>query len=243
MPEYRVQYGQYARGFELSFAEPFFLGNRLGVGIDLYAKQTLATNYVSYNSQTVGIGTRAGFALSEELSFQARYNIYSQKITLPYQYNNCQFSPNALINGGPGVIQANEARRAAGSSADGGCYADGEVLACRPQGAGSRRGAGVDARLYASPTTLSTTTRTRPPAFTPSSSRTSPASAATSISFAPPSTRAATTKCSPTSSACCICRAAISPAGAAKTCACWIISRWARTWFAASRRPALDRAT
>ena len=27
---------------------------------------------------------RAGFALSEELSFQARYNIYSQKITLPY---------------------------------------------------------------------------------------------------------------------------------------------------------------
>ena len=48
------------------------------------AKQTLATNYVSYNSKTVGIGTRAGFALSEELSFQARYNIYSQKITLPY---------------------------------------------------------------------------------------------------------------------------------------------------------------
>ena len=30
------------------------------------------------------LGTRAGFALSEELSFQARYNIYSQKITLPY---------------------------------------------------------------------------------------------------------------------------------------------------------------
>ena len=45
-----VQYGQYARGFELSFAEPFFMGQRLGVGVDLYAKQTLATNYVSYNS-------------------------------------------------------------------------------------------------------------------------------------------------------------------------------------------------
>ena len=44
---------------------------------------------------------RAGFALSEELSFQARYNIYRQEITLPYQYNDCQFSPNALINGGP----------------------------------------------------------------------------------------------------------------------------------------------
>ncbi len=99
-----MQYGQYARGFELSFAEPYFMGNRLGVGIDLYAKQTLATNYISYNSQTLGMATRAGFALSEELSFQARYNIYSQKITLPIQYNDCQFSPNALVNNPvPGV--------------------------------------------------------------------------------------------------------------------------------------------
>ena len=39
------------------------------------------------------------------------------------------------------------------------------------------------------------------------------------------------------------CRPAISPAGAARTCACWIISRWARTWCAASRRPASARAT
>ena len=37
--------------------------------------------------------------------------------------------------------------------------------------------------------------------------------------------------------------AVISPAGAAKTCACWITSRWARTWSAASRRPASGRAT
>ena len=39
------------------------------------------------------------------------------------------------------------------------------------------------------------------------------------------------------------CRAVISPAGAAKICACWITSRWARTWSAASRRPASARAT
>ena len=38
---------------------PYFLGNRLGVGIDLYAKQTLATNYISYNSQTLGMAHRA----------------------------------------------------------------------------------------------------------------------------------------------------------------------------------------
>jgi outer membrane protein insertion porin family len=129
---FAVQYGQYARGFELSFAEPFFMGNRLGVGLDLYAKQTLATNYISYNSQTLGVATRAGFALSEELSFQARYNIYSQKITLPFQYNDCQFSPNALNfqNGiGPGVNPTSEA-----ALASGGCYANGEAsLAVRKE--------------------------------------------------------------------------------------------------------------
>src|SRR5665213_3564979 len=64
-----VQYGQYSRGVEVSLAEPFFLGNRIGVGVDLYAKQTLATNYISYNSQTLGVGLRAGFALNDELSF------------------------------------------------------------------------------------------------------------------------------------------------------------------------------
>jgi len=130
-----VQYGQYARGFELSFAEPYFMGNRLGVGLDLYAKQTLATNYISYNSQTLGAATRAGFALSEELSFQARYNIYSQKITLPYQYNNCMFSPNALIQGGTGVNPTSEAGPNGLLTANGqGCYADGEAsLAVRKE--------------------------------------------------------------------------------------------------------------
>ena len=119
---FAVQYGQYARGFEISLAEPYFAGYRLGVGVDLYYKDNLATNYVSYSSQTAGIGLRAGFALSEELSFQARYSIYRQKITLPDAFNNCQLSQNALINGGPGVTVANEA-----ALATGGCYADGEA--------------------------------------------------------------------------------------------------------------------
>ena len=35
-------------------------GLSAGVGLDLFAKQTLASNYVSYDSQTVGGGSRAG---------------------------------------------------------------------------------------------------------------------------------------------------------------------------------------
>jgi outer membrane protein insertion porin family len=84
-----VSYGQYSRGAQLSFVEPFFLGYRLAAGIDLFARQQFANSYVSYDTQNVGTTLKLGFSLSEELSLQARYSIYQQKITLPSQYNDC----------------------------------------------------------------------------------------------------------------------------------------------------------
>jgi len=133
-----VSYGQYVRGFDLTFVEPFLFGYRMAGGIDLFARQNFASSYVSYDSQTVGTNLRLGFALTEEIAFQPRYSFYQQKITLPNQYNNCQFSSNALINGGLGVTPANEAN---GSDTNvlangpfGGCYADGEAsLAIRKE--------------------------------------------------------------------------------------------------------------
>ena len=133
-----VSYGQYVRGFDLTFVEPFLFGYRMAGGIDLFARQNFRSSYVSYDSQTVGTNLRLGFALTEEIAFQPRYSFYQQKITLPNQYNNCQFSSNALINGGLGVTPANEAN---GSDTNvlangpfGGCYADGEAsLAIRKE--------------------------------------------------------------------------------------------------------------
>jgi outer membrane protein insertion porin family len=99
-----IQYGQRARGFELSFAEPFFLGYRLAAGIDLFAKQSLATNYTSYDSLTVGGSTRLGFSLREDLGVQLRYSIYRQEVSLPSQYNDC-----SLLNPAPGCYANGEA--------------------------------------------------------------------------------------------------------------------------------------
>ncbi|MBM3528681.1 MAG: outer membrane protein assembly factor BamA [Alphaproteobacteria bacterium] len=90
---FAIQYGERTRGFELSYAEPYFMGYRLSLGFDLYSRQTLASNYLSYDSQTIGGGVRAGFALSEEIAMQLRYNIYRQEITLPAQLNDCQNGP------------------------------------------------------------------------------------------------------------------------------------------------------
>src|SRR5664279_4680898 len=125
-----ITYGQYTRGVDLSFVEPYLLGYRMAGGIDLFWKENQASSYVSYNTKTAGVNLHLGFALTEEVSFMPRYSIYRQEITLPDQYNNCILSPYATRNGGPGVSPTNEAIRQAGGGGinDGGnCYADGEA--------------------------------------------------------------------------------------------------------------------
>ena len=96
-----VQYGQYARGFQLSFVEPYFLGYRVAFGVDFFGKQQLPTSYISYSTTTIGGAARLGFALREDLAFQVRYSLSRQEISLPQYLNDCILSPNAPINGGP----------------------------------------------------------------------------------------------------------------------------------------------
>jgi outer membrane protein insertion porin family len=106
-----VQYGERARGFELGFAEPYFMDYRVAAGIDVYMKTTLAGQYISFDNELIGGATRLGFALREDLSLQMRYSVYQQRITLPQQLNNC-----SLTNPPPG------------------CYGDGEAsLAIRKE--------------------------------------------------------------------------------------------------------------
>jgi len=112
-----VSYGQYSRGVELNFVEPYLLGYRMAGGVDLFWRQNLANNYSSYGTKTVGTNLRLGFGLTEELSFAPRYSIYRQEISLIDQYNNCKSAPNALINGGTGVVPNDPS----------GCYSDGEA--------------------------------------------------------------------------------------------------------------------
>jgi len=82
-----VTYGQRTRGADFSFVEPYFLGYRMAGGIDLFARQNLASDFVSYETDTIGGNLRLGFALTEELALQPHYSLYQQKITLADQFN------------------------------------------------------------------------------------------------------------------------------------------------------------
>jgi outer membrane protein insertion porin family len=90
-----VTLGQYIRGVELNFVEPYLFDQRLSGGIDLFARQTLASPYLSYGSTNIGTTLKMGIPLREDLSFQLRYSIYWQEINLNSSLDECNnINPN-----------------------------------------------------------------------------------------------------------------------------------------------------
>jgi len=138
-----VTYGQYARGLSLSYVDPYVLDYRVALGLDAYYRQQLPNSYLSYGTKTIGFGPRLGFQLREDLSFQLRYSIYQQEISLPGYLANCNNNPaNGLLafNPSPAWINANAPGTPSGGSVTAGgqtavdtslqglwCYGDGEA--------------------------------------------------------------------------------------------------------------------
>jgi outer membrane protein insertion porin family len=77
-----VTYGEYVRGFDLSFIDPYALGPRLSLGVDLFGKETLAGSYQSFDSTVYGAKVSLGTPLTEELGMQWNYSIYNQNVSL-----------------------------------------------------------------------------------------------------------------------------------------------------------------
>ena len=75
-------YGEYAKGFDLSFTDPYALGPRLSLGVDLFGKETFASIYQSYDSTFYGAKVAVGTPLNDQLGMQWNYAIYNQGLTL-----------------------------------------------------------------------------------------------------------------------------------------------------------------
>jgi outer membrane protein insertion porin family len=136
-----LTYGQYARGYSLSFVEPYLLDYRVALGLDLYQRQQLANSYISYGTSTLGFSPRLGFALREDLSLQVRYSIYQQKISLPSSLANCNNNDptSPFFNPSP-AFAASQTPPIDLTATNGlGCYADGEAsLPIRKELAGGK---------------------------------------------------------------------------------------------------------
>jgi outer membrane protein insertion porin family len=125
-----VQYGQYTRGAQVSFVDPYFLGYRVAFGVDLFYKQQNPTSYVSYETQTLGFGTRLGFQLREDLGLQVRYSLYQQRVTLPPNLMNCNNINPDFINTFPTADKVGTSPALTpqpGFTGIANCYVDGEA--------------------------------------------------------------------------------------------------------------------
>ncbi|MDF0581633.1 outer membrane protein assembly factor BamA [Bradyrhizobium yuanmingense] len=135
-----VTYGQYARGYSLSFVEPYLLDYRVALGLDLYQREQKSNSYISYGTRTLGFSPRLGFSLREDLSLQLRYSIYRQEITLPSYLANCNnVLGSSAFNPSP-AFAASQTPPIDLSSTNGlGCYNDGEAsLPVRKELAGGK---------------------------------------------------------------------------------------------------------
>ncbi len=94
-------YGEYVRSIELSYAEPYFADTRTSMGVDLFAKETIANSYLSYGTQSYGGTLKWGIPIREDLAFQLRYSAFVQSLSLPSYLNDCNnISPN-FVNSFP----------------------------------------------------------------------------------------------------------------------------------------------
>jgi len=122
-----VQYGQYAKGFSVSFAEPYFLDQRLNFGVDLFARQTIPYTFQSYGTTTYGFSTRFGIPLREDFGVQARYTLYNQQITLNPILNNCNDINPDFVNTFPTPDKVNNPFVPPSTATQTDCYQDGEA--------------------------------------------------------------------------------------------------------------------
>lgn len=77
-----VTYGQYTRSFDIALSDPYFLGQPLSAGVELFGSQTFANSYQSFDSTVYGGKLSFGTPLTEQLGVTWSYSLYNQSVAL-----------------------------------------------------------------------------------------------------------------------------------------------------------------
>jgi len=89
-----VAVGEYLHSGAVSFVEPYFLGNRMSLGLDLFFKETLANPTQSYGSESYGAGVKVSAPLMDGVTSEAHYALVNQSVSLSPTLMEC-IPPNA----------------------------------------------------------------------------------------------------------------------------------------------------
>jgi outer membrane protein insertion porin family len=77
-----VTWGQYAEGFDVGLTDPYFLGQRMPAGVEVFANETLGNVNQSFNSTVYGAKLSLGTPLNDQLDVTWNYSIYNQAVSL-----------------------------------------------------------------------------------------------------------------------------------------------------------------
>ncbi|MEH3117791.1 MAG: outer membrane protein assembly factor BamA [Methylorubrum populi] len=127
-----VQGGQFARGIDFSFTEPYFLGYRLAAGFDAFYKYSDLTRWSRYETTVYGGQLRLGLPITEEFGVTFRYSLYNTELRVPNTikrpYNDCSVAiPGYTALNPTGTIDPSSGRDVSGTPAYPACAFDGEA--------------------------------------------------------------------------------------------------------------------
>ncbi|RVU17131.1 outer membrane protein assembly factor BamA [Methylobacterium oryzihabitans] len=132
--------GQYTRGIDFSFTEPYFLGYRLAAGFDVFNKYSDLTRYSRYVTDVVGGQLRLGLPITEEFGVTLRYSLYNTDLKIPNTlkrpYNDCSAPIPGYTAIYPGGTVIN-GQNVGGLSQYPGCAYDGEASIALKEAVGS----------------------------------------------------------------------------------------------------------
>jgi outer membrane protein insertion porin family len=97
--------GQYVRGGKLSLAEPYFLDNRMTLGLDIFGNQTLTNANQSYGSTNYGAAVKLAAPVTDTLGTEVRYSLVNQSLSLDPALMDC-LPPHACVAASAEVKQA-----------------------------------------------------------------------------------------------------------------------------------------
>lgn len=82
--------GENSSGVTFSFTEPYFMGERIQAGFDLYANSAEADDYSYYDIDQTGLTLRASFPITDNFAVGVRYSgIYKDISVADPKYNDC----------------------------------------------------------------------------------------------------------------------------------------------------------
>ena len=129
-----VQEGQYARGIDFSFTEPYIFDTRIAAGFDLFAKQNDNTQYTDYRTFVTGGTLRLGIPITDEFSISPHYSLYNTRLSVPdtdsNPYNDCTFPIDGVT---PGIASL----ASVAPTVDASCLTNGEASLAVKQAEGS----------------------------------------------------------------------------------------------------------